>query len=200
MEMTTVHVLLWDFLSQDKCKQKTILGRSSRKQWQWENVTFESLYAPARVSCFHTDTASHWWGRVSCQSDWFPRKEVPVGYLLFNKCTLVVIQAFEQIMFYFYGKKNELFSLLHKNHHDLEFTTDSEKLVQNDPKVGCLACIVFLFFFFSKSFLDVRCCWTCLVASWNMDGHELPPGAATWSSCYYVWLAHKDTFILVGIN
>lgn len=104
MEMMTVHVLLGDFLSQDKCKQKTILGQSRRKQWQWDNVTFESLYAPARVSCFHTDTASHRWGRVSCQPDWFPRKEVPVGYLLFNKCTLVVIQALEQIMFYFYGK------------------------------------------------------------------------------------------------
>lgn len=179
MEMMTVHVLLGDFLSQDKCKQKTILGRSSRKQWQWENVTFESLYAPARVSCFHTDAASHQWGRVSCQPDWFRRKEVPVGYLLFNKCTLVVIQALEQIMFYFYGKiKWIILSVTRKSSWPWVYHRFREVSAERS-KGGLfgLYCLPF-FYFFSKSFLDVRCCWTCLVASWNMNGHELPPGAA----------------------
>lgn len=158
------------------------------------------LHPPIGACAFKTNTVSLLSGRVSCQWDWFPRKEVSVSWLLFNKCTVSIIQAFEQIPFA-YRKNPELFSLLSKINQVLEFITDSQTVVQSNPNVGCFDCLVWSFFFFLlKSSSDVRCCWTCLVALWILEGHKLPPGAATQGSHYYGWLVHKDTFILVGIN
>lgn len=87
-------------------------------------MTFTSLHPPIRVCGVETDTASLLSGGVSCQPDWFPKKEIPVGWLLFSKCTVAGIQAFEQILFVCFGKNGIILSLLHKNHRDLEFTTD----------------------------------------------------------------------------
>lgn len=63
-----------------------------------------SLHPPIRVCSFKTNTVCLLSGRVSCQPDWFPRKEVPVGWLLLNKCIVSIIQAFAQIPFACYRK------------------------------------------------------------------------------------------------
>lgn len=81
-------------------------------------------------------------------------------------------------------EKLELFSLLHKNHHDLEFTTDSQKLVQNNPKVGCLACLVFLFFSSHSWMSDVAepvwlLCEIWMDTKYHLE--QLPGAAATMS-------------------
>lgn len=110
------------------------------------------LHPPIGACAFKTNTVSLLSGRVSCQWDWFPRKEVSVSWLLFNKCTVSIIQAFEQIPFA-YRKNPELFSLLSKINQVLEFITDSQTVVQSNPKVGCFDCLVWslFFFFFSSS-------------------------------------------------
>lgn len=76
-----------------------------------------SLHPPIRICGFKTNTVCLLSGIVSCQPDWFPRKAVSVGWLLFNKCTVPIIQAFAWIPFACYGKNWIIFSLLNKNHH-----------------------------------------------------------------------------------
>lgn len=137
------------------------------------------LHPPIGACAFKTNTVSLLSGRVSCQWDWFPRKEVSVSWLLFNKCTVSIIQAFEQIPFA-YRKNPELFSLLSKINQVLEFITDSQTVVQSNPKVGCFDCLVWSFFFFSPQ-VKLRCqvllnLFGCFV---NSGGAQ----TATWS-CY----------------
>lgn len=87
-------------------------------------MSFAFLDPPVRVCVFKTDTANLLSGEISPRPNYFPRKEVPVGWLLFSKCTVAIIQYFEHIIFVCCGRKWN-YSLLHKNHNDLEFTTDS---------------------------------------------------------------------------
>lgn len=83
------------------------------------------LRPPIRVCGFKTNAVSLLSRGFSCQSDWFPRKQVFVDWLLFSKHMVAIIQAFEQIPSACYGKKGIILSLLNKNHCVLEFITDS---------------------------------------------------------------------------